>query len=156
TARRAARGLLPVATPRSARRAHADARHGPEDHVHGDREPGEAARPAAAAGRRPARSSSAGRTFGPVTILVTGAAGFVGSHFARVAHAAGLRVAALDDLSTSTAWPRVPDAIERVVGDVGDRQLVSEIVSSREVTAVVHFAGRIRVDESVREPALYF
>lgn len=54
------------------------------------------------------------------------------------------------------AWPRVPDAIERVVGDVGDRRLVSELVSSREVIAVVHFAGRIRVDESVREPALYF
>lgn len=91
-----------------------------------------------------------------MTILVTGAAGFVGSHFARVAHDAGLRVVALDDLSTSSAWPRVPDAIERVVGDVGDRQLIFELVSSREITAVVHFAGRIRVDESVREPALYF
>jgi UDP-glucose 4-epimerase len=89
-------------------------------------------------------------------ILVTGAAGFVGSHFARAAHDAGLRVVALDDLSTSTKWPFLPSSIECVAGDVGDRALVSELVVSREVSAVVHFAGRIRVDESLREPALYF
>ena len=89
-------------------------------------------------------------------MLVTGAAGFVGAHFARAAHDAGLRVVALDDLSTSTAWPRLPDAIERVVGDAGDRVLISQLVADRNVRTIVHFAGRIRVDESVREPALYF
>lgn len=91
-----------------------------------------------------------------MSILVTGAAGFVGSHFARVAHDAGLRVLALDDLSTSRHWPRLPEAIDRVEGDVGDRQLVAQLVADRGVDAVVHFAGRIRVDESVRDPALYF
>ena len=91
-----------------------------------------------------------------LTILVTGAAGFVGSHFARVAHDAGLRVVALDDLSTTPRWPKLPEAIERVVGDVGDRALVSQIVSGRSIDAIVHFAGRIRVDESMLEPALYF
>lgn len=90
------------------------------------------------------------------TVLVTGAAGFVGSHFARVAHDAGIRVIALDDLSTTTAWPRLPEAIERVVGDVGDRALVAQLVIERDIGTIVHFAGRIRVDESVREPALYF
>jgi len=90
------------------------------------------------------------------TVLVTGSAGFVGSHFARVAHDAGLRVVALDDLSTSSHWPALPEAIERIVGDVGDRSLVTQIVADRDVGAIVHFAGRIRVDESVREPALYF
>ena len=90
------------------------------------------------------------------TVLVTGAAGFVGSHFSRVAADAGLRVVALDDLSTTPRWPRLPAAIECVVGDVGDRALVAQIVADRDVGAIVHFAGRIRVDESVREPALYF
>ena len=90
------------------------------------------------------------------TILVTGAAGFVGSHFARVAHDAGLSVIAIDDLSTSARWPSLPEAIERIVGDVADRALVAQIVAGRGITAIVHFAGRIRVDESMREPALYF
>jgi len=65
-------------------------------------------------------------------------------------------VIALDDLSTSTGWPDLPEAIERIVGDVADRALVTQIVTGRGVDAIVHFAGRIRVDESMRDPALYF
>ena len=91
-----------------------------------------------------------------MTVLVTGAAGFVGSHFARVAHDAGLSVIALDDLSTSIRWPDLPEAIEQIVGDVADRALVAQLVTDRHVDAIVHFAGRIRVDESMRDPALYF
>ena len=91
-----------------------------------------------------------------MTVLVTGAAGFIGSHCTRAAYDAGLRVVALDDLSTTPHWPRLPEAIECVVGDVGDRALVTRLVADRDVGAIVHFAGRIRVDESVREPALYF
>lgn len=90
------------------------------------------------------------------SVLVTGAAGFVGSHVARAAHDAGLRVVALDDLSTSPSWPQLPVAVERVVGDVGDRSLVAQLVTDRDIDAVVHLAGRVRVDESLREPALYF
>jgi len=90
------------------------------------------------------------------TVLVTGAAGFVGSHFVRVAHDAGLTVVALDDLSTSTQWPALPEAVVRVVGDVADRALVVQLIARRGIDAIVHFAGRIRVDESMREPALYF
>ena len=90
------------------------------------------------------------------TVLVTGAAGFVGSHFARVAHDAGFGVLALDDLSTSSGWPKLPEKIERIVGDVADRALVTQLVTNRGVNAIVHFAGRIRVEESMREPSLYF
>ena len=90
------------------------------------------------------------------TILVTGAAGFVGSHFARAAHDAGARVLALDDLSTTPSWPALPEAIERVVGNVGDQTLVAQLVSDRGVGAIIHFAGRIQVGESAREPGLYF
>lgn len=90
------------------------------------------------------------------SVLVTGAAGFVGAHFARVALEAGLRVVALDDLSTAQSWPDLPEAIERVLGDVGDRFLINLLVADRQVDAIVHFAGRVRVDESMRDPALYF
>jgi UDP-glucose-4-epimerase GalE len=91
-----------------------------------------------------------------MAVLVTGAAGFVGSHFARAAHDAGLAVVALDDLSTNASWPDLPASIERVLGDVGDRFLIEHWIAKRQIDAIVHFAGRIRVDESVREPGLYF
>ena len=89
------------------------------------------------------------------SILVTGGAGFVGSHFAVAAHAAGSRVVILDDLSAG-ARPTLPPGIELVVGDIGDRELVHRIVREHGVTAVAHFAGLIQVGESVREPAKYF
>lgn len=90
------------------------------------------------------------------SVLVTGSAGFVGSHFARVASDAGLRVVALDDLSTTPRWPCLPVAIERVQGDVGDRALVQDLLAGHAIDAIVHFAGRISVEESIRDPGLYF
>lgn len=90
------------------------------------------------------------------TVLVTGAAGFVGSHFARVASDFGLRVVALDDLSTSPRWPFLPETIIRVQGDVGDGELMRDLLAKHAVAAIVHFAGRISVEESIRDPSLYF
>ena len=91
-----------------------------------------------------------------MTVLVTGAAGFVGSHFCRVAHDTGLRVVALDDFSTSPHWPDEVTPFERVVGDVAHGDLVRRLVTDRAIDAIVHFAGRIRVEESTRNPKLYF
>ena len=89
------------------------------------------------------------------TLLITGGAGFVGSHFARLAHEAGRRVVILDDLSGAEGV--APNsAIELVVGDIGDTALVRRLCRDRGVTAVAHFAGRIQVGESVTNPALYF
>lgn len=90
------------------------------------------------------------------SVLVTGAAGFVGSHFVRAAHEAGRSVVALDDLSTSFSWPRLPDGVVRVEGDVGARVMVAQLVADHDVAAIIHFAGRTRVDESMRDSALYF
>jgi len=95
------------------------------------------------------------------TILVTGGAGFVGSHFARLAGEAGSQVIVLDDLSGAPDWPELPSAlapsrITRVRGDVADRVLVRKLIEERRVTAIVHFAGKICVGESVVNPALYF
>jgi UDP-glucose 4-epimerase len=88
-------------------------------------------------------------------ILVTGGAGFVGSHFARLAAEAGRRVVVLDDLSGGRP-ARLPPAIELVVGDIGDRALVTRLLRDQRLGAIAHFAGKIQVGESVRDPAAYF
>ncbi len=87
------------------------------------------------------------------TILVTGGAGFVGSHFARAAREAGLEVVILDDLSGGAE----PPANTRFVrGDIGDAELVARLVREYRFDAVAHFAGKIAVGESVEKPDLYF
>jgi UDP-glucose-4-epimerase GalE len=91
----------------------------------------------------------------PETILVTGGAGFVGSHFARMAADAGREVVVLDDLSGGPP-ARLPASIPLIVGDIGERLLVGHLLRDRHVGAVAHFAGKIQVGESVRDPALYF
>jgi UDP-glucose 4-epimerase len=88
-------------------------------------------------------------------ILVTGGAGFVGSHFARHAHEMGREVVILDDLSGGP--PAVmPSAIAMVVGDIGDYRLICDLLRTRSIGAVAHFAGKIQVGESVRDPDAYF
>lgn len=89
------------------------------------------------------------------TILVTGGCGYVGSHFARAAHAGGSKVVILDDLSAGT-MPKLAADIEIVRGDIADRALVPELLRDRGITAVAHFAGKIQVGESVQKPQLYF
>jgi UDP-glucose 4-epimerase len=88
-------------------------------------------------------------------ILVTGGAGFVGSHFVRAAIEVGSRVVILDDLSGAPSWA-VPVEAECVRGDVADRALVAKLIEEHRVTAVVHFAGKICVGESIIDPAAYF
>lgn len=91
------------------------------------------------------------------TILVTGGAGFIGAHFARAAAEAGSRVVVLDDLSGVKTWPHWSAGdIDRVHGSIADRALVRGLIQRRGVTAIVHFAGKICVAESVANPALYF
>jgi UDP-glucose-4-epimerase GalE len=89
------------------------------------------------------------------TILVTGGAGFVGSHFARMATDAGRHVVVLDDLSGG-APASLPASIPMIVGDIGDAPLVRQLCATHRVGAVAHFAGKIQVGESVTHPDLYF
>jgi UDP-glucose-4-epimerase GalE len=90
------------------------------------------------------------------TILVTGGAGYIGAHTARMALEAGSRVVVLDDLSGAPDWPELPAEIERVRGDIADRALVARLIDEHRVTSILHFAGKICVGESVRDPARYF
>lgn len=89
------------------------------------------------------------------TILVTGGAGFVGSHFTRAVLDAGRNVVVLDDLSGG-APASLPPGTPLIVADIGDASAVRRVCSAYHVTAVAHFAGKIQVGESVTRPDIYF
>jgi len=92
---------------------------------------------------------------GQSSILVTGGAGFVGSHFVHHAHETGSKVVVLDDLSGGPL-PPLPRDVVFVRGDFADSALVRSILRTHEITAITHFAGKIQVGESVADPAPYF
>lgn len=90
-----------------------------------------------------------------MAVLVTGGAGFIGSHMVLALLDAGERVVVLDNLSTGFRWA-VPPAATLVVGDVGDQDLVRTVIRKYAIKAIVHFAGSIVVPESVADPLGYY
>jgi UDP-glucose 4-epimerase len=90
-----------------------------------------------------------------MTVLVTGGAGYIGSHMVWELLDAGEQVVVLDRLSTGFDWAVAPEA-SLVVGDVADRDLVAEIIRDHGVDAIIHFAGSIVVPESVADPLAYY
>lgn len=89
------------------------------------------------------------------TVLVTGGAGYIGSHTVRQLIGAGYRVVVLDDLSTGHRWAVAPEAT-LVEGNAGDAALVGALIEEHSIAAVVHFAGSIVVPESVADPLKYY
>jgi UDP-glucose 4-epimerase len=92
---------------------------------------------------------------GSPKVLVTGGAGYIGSHAVWGLREAGVRAIVLDDLSTGSP-ALLPSDIPLVVGDVGDRGLVGATLTRYDVSTVMHFAGKIIVAESVEKPLLYY
>jgi UDP-glucose 4-epimerase len=90
-----------------------------------------------------------------MTVLITGGAGYIGSHMAHALVDAGERVIVLDNLSTGCDW-LVPKGALLVVGDAGDRSLVGGLINRHGVEAIIHFAGSIVVAESVSKPLAYY
>ncbi len=90
-----------------------------------------------------------------MTVLVTGGAGFIGSHMVLELLDSGENVVVLDDLSTGFRWA-VPEGVPLVVGDFGDEDLVTETIARHDVEDVIHFAAKIVVPESVADPLLYY
>lgn len=88
-------------------------------------------------------------------VLVTGGAGFIGSHMVLELLDAGEDVVVLDNLSTGFRWA-VPDKSEFIEGDAGDQTLVRRLLSSNSIDAIIHFAGSIVVPESVADPLGYY
>lgn len=90
-----------------------------------------------------------------MTILVTGGAGYIGSHMVHALLDAGERVVVLDNLATGFDWA-VPSEATLVVGDTGDQALVSQLIAAHAVDAIIHFAASIVVPESVADPLGYY
>jgi UDP-glucose 4-epimerase len=90
-----------------------------------------------------------------MTVLVTGGAGYIGSHMTLALSDLGRRVVVLDDLSTGFRWA-VPQDVPFIQGCVGDERLVGEIIAEHGVEAIVHFAGSIVVPDSVVDPLGYY
>ena len=90
-----------------------------------------------------------------MAVLVTGGAGYIGSHMVLELVDAGEKVVVLDNLSTGFRWA-VDSRAELVVGDIGDQDLVGTIVRKHGVDAIIHFAGSIVVPDSVADPLGYY
>ena len=90
-----------------------------------------------------------------IPVLVTGGAGYIGSHAVLALGDAGWPVAVIDDLSTG-ARSVVPDDVAFYEGNVADRALVERIFAEQGTRAIMHFAGSIVVPESVEKPLDYY
>ena len=92
----------------------------------------------------------------PSPILVTGGAGYIGSHTVRHLAEAGEKVVVLDTLDYGHRDAVVTPGVELIVGDLGDPAVVADIFSKWNITAVLHFAAYAMVGESVTEPLKYY
>ena len=90
-----------------------------------------------------------------MTVLVTGGAGYIGSHMVLELADAGERVVVLDNLSTGHDWAVAP-GVPLVVGDSGDQELVGRLLREERIAAIIHFAASIVVPDSVRDPLGYY
>jgi UDP-glucose 4-epimerase len=90
-----------------------------------------------------------------MAILVTGGAGYIGSHMVHELHDAGETVVVLDNLSTGFRWA-LPKDVPLYEGDTGNEKLALEIIARHEIDAIIHFAASIVVPDSVADPLGYY
>jgi UDP-glucose 4-epimerase len=90
-----------------------------------------------------------------MTILVTGGAGYIGSHAVLALRDAGRPAVVIDNLVTGFRWA-VPDGVPLVEGDVADMELVGRVIEEHRIGAILHFAGSVVVPESVADPLKYY
>jgi len=89
------------------------------------------------------------------SVLVTGGAGYIGSHAVLALRDAGWPVAVIDNLTTGFRFA-VPDDVPLYEGDIEDGALLARIFAEQETRAIMHFAGSIVVPESVENPLKYY
>src|SRR3954447_11974896 len=90
-----------------------------------------------------------------MAVLVTGGAGYIGSHMVLALLDADEQVVVLDNLSTGFEWALPPEA-KLVIGDMGDQDLVLDTLRRHQVEAIAHFAAKIVVPDSVADPLGYY
>jgi UDP-glucose 4-epimerase len=89
------------------------------------------------------------------SVLVTGGAGYIGSHAVLALADAGWPVAVIDNLTTGFRWA-VPEGVPFYEGDIEDQALLAQIFAEQGCGAIMHFAGSIIVPESVENPLKYY
>ena len=89
-----------------------------------------------------------------MTILVTGGAGYIGSHVVQMLIEGGYRAVIYDNLSTGHRAAAHPDA-RLIVGDLHDRAALAAVFQQEDITGIMHFASRILVGESMQQPFVY-
>jgi UDP-glucose 4-epimerase len=90
-----------------------------------------------------------------MTVLVTGGAGYIGSHMVQALAEAGESVVVVDNLSTGFS-AFLPDNVPLVMGDAGDENLVEGVITRHGVDSIIHFAGSVVVPDSMRDPLAYY
>jgi len=90
-----------------------------------------------------------------MTVLVTGGAGYIGSHMVYELLDAGEQPMVLDNLSTGFRWA-LPDSVPLYEGDTGDEALARQIIARHSIDAIIHFAASIVVPDSVADPLGYY
>ena len=90
-----------------------------------------------------------------MAVLVTGGAGYIGSHMVLALLDRDEEVVVLDNLSTGFDWV-LPPEVKLVIGDMGDQELVGEVIRSHAIEAIAHFAAKIVVPDSVADPLGYY
>jgi UDP-glucose 4-epimerase len=90
-----------------------------------------------------------------MTVLVTGGAGYVGSHMVQALVEAGESVVVIDNLSTGFS-AFLPEGVPLFIGDAADENLVEGVIAAHGVESVIHFAGSVVVPESMRDPLAYY
>ena len=90
-----------------------------------------------------------------MTVLVTGGAGYIGSHMVHALADAGESVVVIDNLSTGFS-AFVPEGVPLFIGDAADENLVEGVIAAHGIESIIHFAGSVVVPESMRDPLAYY
>ncbi|VAW19705.1 UDP-glucose 4-epimerase [hydrothermal vent metagenome] len=90
-----------------------------------------------------------------MAVLVTGGAGYIGSHMALLLADLDVETIVLDNLSTGFDWA-VDQRVRFIKGEIGDIEFVSNLIKTHNIEEIVHFAGSIIVPESVSDPLKYY
>ncbi|MBN9585509.1 MAG: UDP-glucose 4-epimerase GalE [Afipia sp. 62-7] len=90
-----------------------------------------------------------------MTVLVTGGAGYIGSHTVRALVDAGESVVVIDNLSTGFSQ-FLPEDVPLFIGDAADENLVEGVIAAHNVSSIIHFAGSVVVPDSLRDPLGYY
>src|SRR3954469_18021435 len=92
---------------------------------------------------------------GLMSVLVTGGAGYIGSHVVQALAKAGESVIVIDNLSTGFS-SFLPEGVPLFIGDAGDENLVEGGIRNQGIKSIIHFAGSVVVPESIRDPLAYY